>query len=266
MVSPRKNHYDPIYPKRLDVRAPLLVRYASIAATPPDHDLGEDPSAMESAHEFARLLERSDAFAKHLVSLLQRVTSLREDARGLAGRRAAHLTLEHGDAVRILFGAGAPNAACALLRSQYEAALRGAWAVYAASNEKVDKLNRPLDLDSEQAAKNLDGSEKMLSALKVRAGFNPQLMGLVIPLDEIRENQWKAMNSFVHGGIHPLQRSGTFPVALAAQVVRNSNGISHIACRLLMRLATQLDDASVTEMERAYVGFEACVPMTPPAA
>lgn len=227
--------------------------------------LGDDPSAMDSAREFAKLLERSDAFTGHLVSLLQRVSDLRDDARGLAGRRAAHLALEHGAAVRLLFGAGAPNAACALLRSQYEAALRGAWALYAASNEKVDKLNRPLDLDSEQAAKNLDGPEKMLDALKARAGFNPQLMGLVIPLDEIRGNQWKAMNSFVHGGIHPLQRVDAFPVELAAQVVRNSNGISHIACRLLMRLSTRIDGASAAETERAYLGFEDCVPMTPPA-
>jgi hypothetical protein len=91
-------------------------------------------------------------------------------------------------------------------------------------------------------------------------------MGLVIPLVEIRENQWKAMNSFVHGGIHPLQRSDGFPVQLAAQVVRNSNGIAHIACRLLIRLATDLDAASAAEVERAYLGFEDCVPMTPPAA
>lgn len=221
---------------------------------------------MDSQQGFARLLERSDAFMEHLTSLLQRVPSLRDDARGLAGRRAAHLSLEHGAAVRILFGAGAPNAACALLRSQYEAALRGAWALYAASNEKVDKLNRPLDLDSEQAAKNLDGPEKMLDALKARAGFNQQLLGLVMPLVEIRENQWKAMNSFVHGGIHPLQRTEGFPLQLAAQVVRNSNGISHIACRLVMRLATQLDTTLAVQTERAYVGFEDCVPMTAPAA
>jgi hypothetical protein len=112
--------------------------------------------------------------------------SHRDDARGQAGQRAAHLSLEHGAAVRILFGAGAPNAACALLRSQYEAAVRGAWAVDAASNEKIDKLNRPLDLDSEQAANNLDDPEKMLNALEARAGINAQLMGMVVPLDEIR--------------------------------------------------------------------------------
>ena len=221
---------------------------------------------MESAHAFADLLERSDAFTDRLVSILQRIlVDLRDDARGQAGRRAAQLALEHGAAVRVLFGAGAPNAACALLRSQYEAALRGAWVLYAASDEKVGKLNRPLDLDSEQAAKNLDGPEKMLGALKARAGFNPQLMGLVIPLDEIREAQWKAMNSFVHGGIHPLQRTDGFPAVLAAQVVRNSNGISHIACRLLIRLATQVDAATAAEMERSYLGFEDCVPMAPEA-
>jgi hypothetical protein len=49
----------------------------------------------------------------------------------------------------------------------------------------------------------------------------------VIPLDEIRKNPWKAMNSLVHGGIHPRQRIEASPVEFAAQVVRNSNGISH---------------------------------------
>lgn len=221
---------------------------------------------MDSPQGFAKLLERSDAFREQLVALLHRIPDLRDDARGLAARRAGQLALEHGAAVSILFGAGAPNAACALLRSQYEAALRGAWALYAASNEKIDKLNQPLALDSEQAAKNLDGPEKMLDALKARAGFNPQLIGLVIPLVEIRENQWKAMNSFVHGGIHPLQRTDGFPLQLAAQVVRNSNGISHIACRLLMRLAAHLDVTLAAEMERAHLGFDDCVPMASPSA
>ena len=91
-------------------------------------------------------------------------------------------------------------------------------------------------------------------------------MGLVVPLEEIRVNQWKAMNSFIHGGIHPLQRTDGFPVELAVQVVRNSNGISHIACRLLARLASTADVATAAEMERAYIGFEDCVPMKPTSA
>ena len=221
---------------------------------------------MTSQLDFDRLLERSAVFAGRLASVLQQVAELRDDPRGLAARRAALLALEHGAALRVLFSSGAPNSACALLRSQYEAVLRGAWALYAASSEKVDRLNRPLDPDSEQAAKNLDGPERMLDAIKARAGLNPQLMGLVIPLEEIRVNQWKAMNSFVHGGIHPLQRTDGFPVELAAQVVRNSNGISHIACRLLARLASTADVATAAEMERAYVGFEDCVPMKPTSA
>lgn len=69
--------------------------------------------------------------------MLQRVSGLCGDARRLATRRAAHLSLEHGALARILFAAGAPNAACALLRSQYEAALLGAWAVYAAAPASI---------------------------------------------------------------------------------------------------------------------------------
>lgn len=221
---------------------------------------------MTSSHELATLLERSEAFSGHLGSLLERIPAFGDDARSLASRRAAWLALEHGVAVRALFDIGAPNSACALLRSQYEAALRGAWAAYAAPSEKVDRLNRPLDPDSEQAAKNLEGAERMLASLKARAGFNPAVMGLVIPLDEIRRNHWRAMNSFVHGGIHPLQRSEAFPVVLACQVVRNANGISCIAGRLLARLSVPVDAALVVEVDRAHMGFEDCVSMMVPTA
>jgi sigma-B regulation protein RsbQ len=46
----------------------------------------------------------------------------------MAGSRPALLTLERGAAVRLLLSTGAPNAACALLRSEYETAHRDAWA------------------------------------------------------------------------------------------------------------------------------------------
>jgi hypothetical protein len=221
---------------------------------------------MSPDQEFAKLLERSEALTEHLASLLARISALRDDPRALAAGRAANLAFEHGTAVRMLFMAGTPNAACALLRSQYEAVLRSAWALYAATDEKVERLNRPLDPESEQAAKNLDGAEKMLDALKARAGLYPQLMGLVVPLDEIRAQHWRAMNSFVHGGIHPLQRTEGFPIELAAQVVRRSNGIAHIACRLMALIAAPFDSSLFSEIGRAYLGFEDCVPVARPAS
>lgn len=208
------------------------------------------------------LLERSQAFEDRLGTLLAGIGVVREDARALAAGRAASLGIEHGRAVRVLFGLGTPNSAASMLRVQYEAVLRGAWALYAANATQAAKLNEPLDLASEQAAKNLPGAELMLKALLMRAQAQPGLGGIVIPLEEIREHHWRAMNSFVHGGIHPLQRSAHgFPTQLAADVVRNSNGITHLAFRLLTRLA--VSGQPLLPMERAWIDFEDCCPMKP---
>jgi hypothetical protein len=58
---------------------------------------------------------------------------------------ACLLSLEHARSVRILFSADAPQSASALLRLQYEALLRAAWVLYAASDLQITKLDAPLD-------------------------------------------------------------------------------------------------------------------------
>lgn len=76
--------------------------------------------------------------------------------------------------------------------------------MYAATDPKVEKLNLPLNPESQQATKNLLGAQEMLEALKKRMAVEPALAGLVVPLTQIHEVSWRPLNSFVHGGLHPL--------------------------------------------------------------
>jgi len=212
--------------------------------------------------EFARLLERSRLFEQRLLFLYENCPPGRGDGRSGAAARAAELAIEHGGAGRMLFETGMPNAAGVLLRSQYEAVLRGAWALYAATDDQVARMNRPLDPGAEQAAKSLPGALDMLKSLKARAASQPNLIHLVGPLEEIGAHDRCTMSSFVHGGIHPLQRTGSgFPLELAGGLVRMSNGLTHFAFRLLARLGGPA--GVVVQVDRAWQDFADCCPMAP---
>ncbi len=210
-------------------------------------------------NEITQLLDRSGEYAARLGGIAYGVT-IPDVPRSRASANASLTSIEHAHAVRVLFASGAPVSACALLRAQYEAVLRSAWAMYAANDVQVERLNAPLTIAAEAAAKNLRGAQDMLSDLQKRSIAEPGLMTLVAPLVEIRDQSWRAMNSYVHGGIHPLQRSSkAFPFELAANVVRNSNGMLHFAYGLLVRLDP--NPALATTIHRSYVGFEDCLPM-----
>jgi hypothetical protein len=127
--------------------------------------------------------------------------------------------------------------------------------VSSASDNQVDKLSRTLDLEAEQAAKNLPGYLEMLETVLNRAP-----PGLSAPLAEFNQYSRHALNSFVHSGIHPLRRARDgFPVVMAATLVRFSNGLAHFAYRMLANLS-----GSQRRMDRVthlYVDFKDCVPM-----
>jgi hypothetical protein len=209
-----------------------------------------------------RLLERSEAFAAHLFGLVAHIEEFDGTAGPLASRMAAVLSIEHAHALCVLFAGGAANSACALLRLQFEALVRSAWLGHVASPAQVERALQPLGLTAQQAAKNLPGAQEMLEELEKKLQVHPGIAGLVKPLLEIRAVSWRPMNSYVHAGIHPLVRTeGGFPYELADQVVRNSNGMLHLAFRQISRLAVK-GRLSPVVVDRAYLGFEDCLPMS----
>jgi hypothetical protein len=165
------------------------------------------------------------------------------------------LCIEHASVLRAAFAVAAPNSSTAVLHLQYEALLRAAWLLYAASPTHIEKLARALDLEAEQAAKNLPGYMEMLEAVMRKA---PE--GLAAPIAEFNQYSRHALNSFVHSGIHPLRRARDgFPLEMASTLVRFSNGLMHFSYRMLASLS-----GSQRRMDRVthlYKEFTDCVPM-----
>lgn len=202
------------------------------------------------------LIERSEEFAKALrdnaagaLDALYEQTPRYELAAG-----AVLISIEHAYALRLAMAYGAPSSAIGLLRLQFEAGVRGAWLLYAASDANVGALSADLDEVAERAAKDLPMASVMLQALRPAAP-----VALVDPLVQFRDGSWPALNSFVHTGLHALRRNKEgLPMELAMQVVRNSNGLLDIGHRLLVSLTG--DQVRMTRMSRVHVGFKDCLP------
>lgn len=212
--------------------------------------------ASESA-AFDTLLEQSEAFEAAIMACFPEagfVLAVADPQHELVAT-ACTLCIEHASVLRAAFSVAAPNSGSAVLRLQYEALLRAAWLLHAATPAHVDRLGRTLDMEAEQAAKNLPGYMEMLDAVVKKA---PQ--GLSAPIAEFNQYSRHALNSFVHSGIHPLRRAREgYPVAMAATVVRFSNGLMHFAYRMLASLS-----GSQRRMDRVthvYMEFMDCVPM-----
>jgi hypothetical protein len=204
------------------------------------------------------LLLRTEAFESSLVACFPDTGVALADAttRHDLCATACMLSIEHASVLRTAFGAVAPNSGAALLRLQFEALLRAAWLLYSANPNQVEKLAQVLNLEAEQAAKNMPTYMEMLNAVAKQAPA-----GLSAPLVEFNQYSRHALNSFVHSGIHPLRRAKEgFPVALAGRLVLMSNGLLHFAYRMLAILSGskyRLD--KVTDM---YMEFKDCLPVT----
>jgi hypothetical protein len=206
---------------------------------------------------FSTLIERSEAFEETLATCFPEVGFVLavSDQKHKLVATACVLCIEHARVLRTAFAIAAPNSGSAVLRLQYEALLRAAWLLYAASPGHIDKLARALDLEAEQAAKNLPGYMEMLEAVIKKT---PE--GLAAPIAEFNQYSRHALNSFVHSGIHPLRRAREgFPLEIASTIMRHSNGLMHFAYRMLASLS-----GSQRRMDRVthlYKEFTDCMPM-----
>ena len=179
------------------------------------------------------LLAQSDAFHAALEEVLEPFAGYPlPQPRHRACAAAASLSVEHGAALRLAFGHGMPSAATALLRPQYEALVRSAWSLHAATDEQVAVLMQPLDADADLRARKLPQANDMLTALDKVAPA-----GLLAPLREFHGVAWTGLNSYIHAGLHPIaRRVEGYPEVQALQLIRNSNGLLHFAYRLMASL------------------------------
>lgn len=183
------------------------------------------------------------------------------DARLRVSATATDIAILHARALRQLFATRLPVSATVVMRAQFEALLRACWLLYVAPDTAIAKLGATLDLDGEQAAKNLAGTDEMLQALqRARSAQNAVAVDM---LTEFKQYHWRALNSFTHTGLHAIARSASpgFPVVLAEAAIRHSNGLLLMAGMLRAILSGRPD--LIQRVKSLQVRY---APVVPPAS
>lgn len=141
------------------------------------------------------------------------------------------LSLEHADAATLLISAGLASSAIALMRTQFECLVRGMWLAYAATDTWVQKFATPM---TEFSAARADGAPMVKEMLEALKHSNSAPQPIIGQINEYKDMTWKALNSFTHGGFHPIVRSVTgYPPSLLFDILRNCNAVSVIATQLV---------------------------------
>lgn len=201
------------------------------------------------------LLDRSESLDDTIVALLggDAYRYVDAPARACASAVAAGVSLEHGRALRVLIANGLPSSAIALMRLQFEAVTRAVWLLHVADDDQVALILAPLSTETEKSARKLPMVSKMLEALdacRVASAAAPTAM-----LNRFKAMQLHALNSFVHGGILPLQRHRDgYPVLMLRQVLQSSNGLLTMGGMMLAVVTG--NQLLATRMNRIHVGFE----------
>jgi hypothetical protein len=180
------------------------------------------------------VFDDSDTLADELLAVIDRPL-LDDSPKVRTSNVACSLALEHWHSARILLRAGCLPSALVVHRAQFEALARSVWLVYAASDDHISKLTSALSSESEQAAKNMPQAAEMMKDLATKAP--PQAYEA---LARFKDNSWKALNSYVHAGIHPIRRHEEgYPIKLLHDVLRNANGLAVMTCMQAVVLSDQ---------------------------
>lgn len=161
----------------------------------------------------------------------------------VAATRLCTLALDHGRSLRMLL-LQVPPSAIALLRPQFEALVRAVWARHAARESDLTRLLAPLTIESQQAAKKLPGVAEMLAGIEATG---PK--GAAALLGRARTRLWDGLNSYVHGGIHPLHRGDAgYPYQLLTDLLKSCNSFTILT---LIVLAEITEDAKIAAVMAA---------------
>lgn len=181
-----------------------------------------------------------------------------ESNRLRAVRAVASLGFEHAQSLKYLTAAGLCTSASALLRVQYESLVRAIWMHHCATEQDVELMLAELTRESAKQASKIPMLSRMLDEIEVKAPHVP-----VDSLREFKHYSWKPLSSYVHGGIHAVNRHGRgFPMELALMQIRHSNGLLGVAGNLLLIIAGIPAEAGI--MAGIYKEFADCLPPAEP--
>lgn len=171
------------------------------------------------------IFQRSELLVQNIVEVIDRPL-YDNSARIVVSGNLCQMSLEHSAAFRGLAENRMFSSSFVVLRAQFETALRAAWALYSATDDHISRISARLTTDTEQSAKNLPQVQDMLASLS-------GVSNAKIPFDalsEFKDSAWRALNSYTHGGIHPLNRMAAgYPMELIIANVKVSNALSMVA-------------------------------------
>lgn len=206
--------------------------------------------------DFVAFLERNGQFHHRVAEHLAQLVPYPEQRFDLA-LKSVLLSVEHGTAAFVLISGGLYAPGYTLLRPQFETLVRGIWLMYAASDTWIEKLSRPLTVETAEAAKDALMLNKMLKALRASGTAPP---GLLDQLETCRNVMWKALNSYNHGGFHPLARfQSGYPRQLSYDVLRNSNAMLALVSQLAAIVTG--DQRNMVPVRTLHTDFADCLPI-----
>ena len=94
--------------------------------------------------DIAELLHESDALATELSAFLE-LPPYDNSPRIISSRALCGVSFEHSESVRVLIRTGNFTSSLGVLRMQYEALVKAIWALYAASENSIFKLQSSLN-------------------------------------------------------------------------------------------------------------------------
>lgn len=164
------------------------------------------------------------------------------------------LGFEHARSLKYLVAARLYTSSAALLRIQYESLVRAIWVLHCATDADAELIISELTQESAKRADKIPMLAKMLEEIERDAPHVP-----VGQLKEFKFYSWRPLSSFVHGGIHAVNRHGRgFPLELVCMQVRHSNGLLGLAGSLLQVIAGVPPEQQV--IGKLFKEFEPCFP------
>lgn len=142
------------------------------------------------------------------------------------------LSLDHWQAIRVLFAHGQAISALALLRCQFEATVKAFWFHFAATDEKVDRFGNAQA--SEEGLLKEPSSKTIAEMIKAMTEHAPAQV--VRQLKEFNDSSLKPLHSFVHGGhyaaVATVLGKRAVPEDHLVMMLRQSNGLAAMIAML----------------------------------
>ncbi len=199
-----------------------------------------------------KILARSAEFENVMYDYFT-LPSMDSSPKAELARRVCFISFEHAQSLKMLLATRNFTSAIALLRLQYECYVRGVWIYYAANEDWIGKLNTILTHESDIAAQKLPLLTAMLKDLENKAPQNA-----LLPIIEFKEYSWKPLSSYVHGGLHAIDRHKRgYPIEILKMALMASNGVSGMAAMFGAVLSGH--QGNVSSVSNTYYQFADCL-------